>query len=81
MLQRWIKESCIGRLDWVHLFFNTMKKKKYVDYFSARFKILQKFDDKQIEQYADSIIEYARDQQHYATLFALGIFAGGLFLL
>jgi hypothetical protein len=62
-------------------FFQYYEKEKYVDNFSARFKILQKFDDRQIEQYADSIIEYARDQRHYATLFALGIFTGGLFLL
>lgn len=49
-----------------------------VDDFKATFEILQTFDDRQMEQYADSLIKCAIDKGRYATLFALGVFTGGL---
>lgn len=62
-------------------FFQYYEKEKYTEDVTDRFEILQKLDDKQIEQYADNMIEYVRDQGHLATLLGLGIFTGGLFSL
>ncbi len=49
-----------------------------IDDLEATFEILQTFDDIQMEQYADSMVEHAINEGHYATWFALGVLTGGL---
>lgn len=60
-------------------FFQFKDKQKYVDNFKVTFEILQTFSDKQMEQYADKLIDQVSKQGYFAALFALGMFTGGLF--